>query len=91
MGSSEAGRDHSPLTIHYSPFTKFFHLPARWFIIWESTSIGGSMIKLPNEEGQGWIEWILIGILAILVLVTIYLLMRPALTNLWQNFIQSLQ
>jgi hypothetical protein len=49
------------------------------------------MIKLPNEEGQGWIEWVLIGILAILVLVTIYLLMRPALTNLWQNFIQSLQ
>jgi len=49
------------------------------------------MIKLPDEEGQGWIEWVLIGILAILVLVTIYLLMRPALTNLWQNFIQSLQ
>ena len=49
------------------------------------------MIKLPDEQGQGWIEWVLIGILAILVLVTIYLLMRPALTNLWQNFIQSLQ
>ena len=49
------------------------------------------MKKLPDEQGQGWIEWVLIVILAILVLVTIYLLMRPALTNLWQNFIQSLQ
>lgn len=49
------------------------------------------MIKLPNEQGQGWIEWILIAILAILILVTIYLLLRPALTTIWQDFIQSLQ
>ncbi len=49
------------------------------------------MRKLLNEQGQGWIEWVLIGILAILVLITIYLLLRPALEMLWQNFIQSLQ
>lgn len=49
------------------------------------------MDKLPDEHGQGWIEWVLIGILAILVLVTIYLLLRPSLTMVWQNFIQSLQ
>lgn len=49
------------------------------------------MRKLPIEQGQGWIEWVLIGILAILVLVTVYLLMRPALEMIWQNFIQSLQ
>ena len=49
------------------------------------------MTKLPYERGEGWVEWILIAILAILILVTIFLLMRPALTNLWQDFIQSLQ
>ena len=49
------------------------------------------MRKLLNEQGQGWIEWVLIGILAILVLITVYLLLRPALDMLWQNFIESLQ
>ncbi len=49
------------------------------------------MRKLPDEQGQGWIEWVLIGILAILILVTVYLLLRPALDLMWQNFIESLQ
>jgi hypothetical protein len=49
------------------------------------------MEKLPIERGEGWVEVILIVILAILILVTIFLLLQPALTNLWQDFIQSLQ
>lgn len=49
------------------------------------------MKKLSFEQGQGWIEWVLIGILAILILVTVYLLLRPALDLLWQNFLESLQ
>lgn len=49
------------------------------------------MIKLPNDRGEGWVEWILIVILALLILVTIYLLLRPALSNLWRDFLQSLQ
>jgi len=49
------------------------------------------MVKLPDERGEGWVEWILIAILALLILVTIFLLLRPALSNLWQEFIQSLQ
>jgi hypothetical protein len=49
------------------------------------------MIKIPNDRGEGWVEVILIVILAILILVTIFLLLRPALSNLWQEFIQSLQ
>lgn len=49
------------------------------------------MRKLPDDRGMGWIEWILIAILAILVLITIYLLLRPALAVVWQNFLQTLQ
>jgi hypothetical protein len=49
------------------------------------------MIKIPNDQGEGWVEVILIVILAILILVTIFLLLRPALSNLWQDFLQSLQ
>lgn len=49
------------------------------------------MKKLPVERGEGWVEVILIVILAILILVTIFLLLQPALTNLWQDFVQSLQ
>ncbi len=49
------------------------------------------MSKLPFERGEGWVEWILIAILAILILITIFLLLRPAISNLWQDFILSLQ
>ena len=49
------------------------------------------MIKIPNDQGEGWVEVILIVILAILILVTIFLLLRPALSNFWQDFLQSLQ
>jgi hypothetical protein len=49
------------------------------------------MRKLRDDRGLGWIELILIAILAILVLITIYLLLRPSLEMVWQNFLQSLQ
>lgn len=49
------------------------------------------MNKLPNDQGEGWVEWILIGILVLLILVTVFLLLRPALSNLWQEFLLSLQ
>ncbi|MFW5714073.1 MAG: hypothetical protein ACOCYU_05325 [Brevefilum sp.] len=49
------------------------------------------MAKYPKNHGLGLIEWILIIILVLMVLVTAYLLIRPALTNLWQDFLQSIQ
>jgi hypothetical protein len=49
------------------------------------------MAKFPENRGQGLVEWILIIILALMVLVTIFLLLRPALANLWQDFMQSIQ
>jgi hypothetical protein len=70
---------------------KLYLLLLRWYIIGVRLIIGGCMIKIPNDRGEGWVEVILIVILAILILVTIFLLLRPALSNLWQEFIQSLQ
>jgi len=49
------------------------------------------MHNRPDEGGGGLVEWILIIILIILVLVTVFLLLRPALTNFWQEFLLSLQ
>jgi len=49
------------------------------------------MAKLPDDRGQGWVEWILIIILAVMVLITSYLLLRPALSTMVRNFFQSLQ
>lgn len=49
------------------------------------------MSKFPENRGQGLVEWILIIILALMVLVTIFLLLRPALANLWRDFMQSIQ
>lgn len=49
------------------------------------------MRKLPDEQGFGWIEYVLIAILVVLILVTGYLLLRPALELMWQNFLESLQ
>ena len=49
------------------------------------------MEKLPAERGQGIVEWILIVILALMILVTIFLLLRPSLAMFWQNFIESAQ
>lgn len=49
------------------------------------------MVKLPNDRGVGLIEWILIVILVVLVLVTIFFLLRPALVILWQDLLQSVQ
>ncbi len=49
------------------------------------------MTKLPDENGQGLVEWILIIILVLLVLVTVYFLLRPALGNLWREALESIQ
>jgi len=49
------------------------------------------MSKQPFKQGMGWLEWTLITILVILILVTLFMLLRPAITNFWQDFIQSLQ
>lgn len=49
------------------------------------------MTKLPESRGQGLVEWILIIILVVMVIITVYLLLRPALGNLWQDFMQSIQ
>jgi Flp pilus assembly pilin Flp len=52
---------------------------------------GGFMAKLPAERGVGLIEWILIAVLILMVLVTVFLLLEPALVNLWQGMLQSIQ
>ena len=52
---------------------------------------GGSMAKFPDDRGEGVVEWILIVILALMVLVTIYLLLKPALANLVQQVLESIQ
>ena len=49
------------------------------------------MAKIPDDLGEGVVEWILIVILALMVLVTIYLLLRPALANLWQEVLASIR
>ena len=49
------------------------------------------MAKLPDDSGEGVVEWILIVILALMVLVTIYLLLKPALANLIQDLLESFQ
>ena len=49
------------------------------------------MAKIPENRGLGLVEWILIIILVLMVIATIYLLLRPALGNLWQDFMQSIQ
>lgn len=52
---------------------------------------GGSMVKIPDDLGEGVVEWILIVILVLMVLVTIYLLLKPALANLLQEFLESVR
>ena len=49
------------------------------------------MAKLPDDVGEGWVEWILIVILVLMVLVTVFLLLRPALSNLWLELLESIQ
>ncbi len=49
------------------------------------------MAKLPEDSGQGLIEWILIVILVLMVLATAFFLLRPALGNLWQEALESIQ
>ncbi len=48
------------------------------------------MTKFPDYRGQGLVEWILIVTLVIMVLITIFLLLKPALVNLWQGAIESI-
>ncbi len=49
------------------------------------------MAVLPDDRGEGLVEWILIVILVLMVLVTIFFLLRPALINLWQELLQTVQ
>lgn len=49
------------------------------------------MPKGRGESKLGLIEWILIAILAILVLITLYMLLRPAISLYIQNLLESVQ
>ena len=49
------------------------------------------MASLHDDRGVGVVEWILIVILVMMVLVTIYLLLKPALVNLVQEVLESFQ
>ncbi len=49
------------------------------------------MARLGESRGLGPIEWILIAILVVMVLITAYLLLEPALLLLWDSMLQSIQ
>ncbi len=49
------------------------------------------MVQLPDGRGEGWVEWVLIIILVLMILVTIFLLLRPAMANLWLELLESIQ
>ena len=49
------------------------------------------MARLGESRGLGTIEWILIIILVVMVLVTAYLLLEPAILLLWDSMLQSIQ
>lgn len=49
------------------------------------------MAKREDDRGFGFIEWILIIILMVMILTTLYLLLRPALEILWQGLLESVQ
>ncbi len=49
------------------------------------------MARLRESRGLGTIEWILIAILVVMVLITAYLLLEPALLLLWDSMLQSIQ
>lgn len=49
------------------------------------------MAQLPDGRGEGWVEWVLIIILVLMILVTIFLLLRPAMANLWLELLESIQ
>ena len=49
------------------------------------------MARLGESRGLGTLEWILIIILVVMVLVTAYLLLEPAILLLWDSMLQSIQ
>jgi len=49
------------------------------------------MARLGESRGLGTIEWVLIIILVVMVLVTAYLLLEPAILLLWESMLQSIQ
>lgn len=49
------------------------------------------MKQISNDRGLGLIEWILLVILVIMVIVTVYYLFEPALANLWQHTLETIQ
>jgi len=54
-------------------------------------SKGVFMANRPDEAGLGMIEKILIVILVVMILATIYFLLRPAATLYLQNILESMQ
>jgi hypothetical protein len=49
------------------------------------------MVKLPDDQGEGLVEWILIVILVLIVFATIIFLLWPALVNIVEEALQSIQ
>ena len=49
------------------------------------------MVKRRQGSGLGWLEWVLIVILIVMVLTTLFLLLRPALIMFWDNLLESFQ
>ena len=49
------------------------------------------MARLGESRGLGTLEWILIIILVVMVLITAYLLLEPAILLLWDSMLQSIQ
>lgn len=48
------------------------------------------MIYMPNEEGQGLVEYALILVLVAIVIIIILILVGPAVGNLFSNVVRSI-
>jgi hypothetical protein len=49
------------------------------------------MKQSSDGRGLGPVEWLLIVVLVIMVIFTIYFLFEPALVNLWQHTLETIQ
>lgn len=49
------------------------------------------MARSPGDRSLGAVEWILIIILVIMVVATLYFLLEPAMVNLWEHTLESIQ
>ena len=65
-----------------------YHLMVRAIIIYRSGGI--IMLYVPQEEGQGLVEYALILVLVAVVVIVILALLGPAIGNIFSNIVCAL-